>query len=1522
MMNNAPAGLRGGHGQAGKPDMQKVNWARKDLVQNPFTSPPPSLIFLADELYINWGSEAHNLTPLPLYGASISDECLAQSEGNLVLMFDSLRGWIPIADHLYRVNPTMSLRLSHVYDYAMIWSRAELALQQCLQLPRRYSHFDPRFRASWTSGVSEPPRGLKRAQKRAIQRSKRRCVDTAQSPALCSNVANTDARETLADLGEDSEGDLLDVSRQDGQGEEAAMEVQSEDQPDELNLEIAMRAHPIMLEWTTDAAGAPILVIAESSTFPAPRAGPGRMLLTALSKGALICPELSHGDQKCSRCSAGMCPPGIRYCTVCHRHWIHIHCAPLFVSWDGKAAFLCQGCKFYSRFRHSGSGPIDSRKCAACLFQVIDNQSGTFCTQCGECFHAVCAIAAHPSAEDCFPAQFFSITDASRPAWYCTRCSEAVETTDLAVTTNSTLSACRLPLLSHHSAPGIQIGEEFWLHLSTQHTRPLICRWELVQFAVTRHGADFRQLLQFSYMFPLGVDEKLLIELTQNSQCRLLSLQSKGHSGSHWLAFLLFGQTEDGGIPVILLQAVHPALQRQGLGRWGLHLLYRLCAKTRDLLLHTQQVDLGFYTRLGFVEFQTKDAKQRFKAVGGAVLKRSHNQGAVLDLKLSEVVASGQRGSTGPTSFACRWLRPSGLAFKTLAGTDVCFVATLLLMLLSVPQFVAHFTTYENRPLSTGAIIARCLAHLWRNQQDPDGPALVTLLRSRLQGDYGQAYRGPRSTKQQQSAFSGQHDVGDFENALSQALQETESRDDTVVIPGLGIQPASYAALGTSTGTEVRCCDKCGSQTFKDEGLTWIVQLKPNQPVLTLADLLDPILQRTMHVERPLEQPGCRRRFCTHRSYTLFTVIRTLAPVIQFTVNRGSPEITPLGVKALEVVDVPLRLSIALGHDTCSYLLRSVSFSSGGNTMASGHYTAGTIRGSQLEHCSHTANGTSLTVHTIPSSEFLRLLELQPQLPKDYVISTAWYSLAVGDEYLTFAFSAATHWANRALPTLAHIDRPASPSELGVDLEESLVPQPPKRRSPKPPTNLVSVLRSLVQPEQALRITRGDETLAAYNHTVREALLSSEEADVPVLFWANLDSANLNRFSEELQDHEALILNTMGSTSSRGRRLTLNTALQEIRRSKGSRDPFTSTNALPGGIQQTRVGQSLMTEITAVTGMELTGGRSLLVSEPGVTTPCHFHAPGVLNIALGFATDSSDASGVAQRHPEIGVVFPCAKQYVLFVTSSLESAGISLYNSDTTLSLASLVARVRGLSQTQRDLIRWFVCDLNGSDYNALYMPATMLHHVVTTRTSAKAVKGLYWGIASEVLPLSLELRQIILRKLERPTASEGSRRASVASLKHIAQQSTSSHSLALLQYMVSHPETTVRNFATWYDTRDWVHLWRTYNNAHTLAQDDHLQRAEQVLLFSVSNEVPKGALFTDLVAAIQHSRQTLSDALTCSREDRQAHMLRVQDSFQQGLAAVAEATVLLPLMRLTAHSQSFDDSARQSVGVDGDDDT
>ena len=72
------------------------------------------------------------------------------------------------------------------------------------------------------------------------------------------------------------------------------------------------------------------------------------------------------------------------------------------------------------------------------------------------------------------------------------------------------------------------------------------------------------------------------------------------------------------------------------------------------------------------------------------------------------------------------------------------------------------------------------------------------------------------------------------------------------------------------------------------------------------------------------------------------------------------------------------------------------------------------------------------------------------------------------------------------------------------------------------------------------------------------------------------------------------------------------------------------------------------------------------------------------------------------------------------------------------------------------------------------------------------------------------------------------------------------------------------------------------------------------------------------LVTRTQHTMVSAAVS-AATRKVMPAHSFT---AFQQGLAAVAEATVLLPLMRLTAHSQSFDDSARQSVGVDGDDDT
>jgi hypothetical protein len=72
------------------------------------------------------------------------------------------------------------------------------------------------------------------------------------------------------------------------------------------------------------------------------------------------------------------------------------------------------------------------------------------------------------------------------------------------------------------------------------------------------------------------------------------------------------------------------------------------------------------------------------------------------------------------------------------------------------------------------------------------------------------------------------------------------------------------------------------------------------------------------------------------------------------------------------------------------------------------------------------------------------------------------------------------------------------------------------------------------------------------------------------------------------------------------------------------------------------------------------------------------------------------------------------------------------------------------------------------------------------------------------------------------------------------------------------------------------------------------------------------------LVARPQHTTVS-TEVLAATRKVMQAHSFTV---FQQGLAAVSEAIVLLPLMRLPAHFPPFDDSARQSVGIDGDDDT
>jgi hypothetical protein len=273
------------------------------------------------------------------------------------------------------------------------------------------------------------------------------------------------------------------------------------------------------------------------------------------------------------------------------------------------------------------------------------------------------------------------------------------------------------------------------------------------------------------------------------------------------------------------------------------------------------------------------------------------------------------------------------------------------------------------------------------------------------------------------------------------------------------------------------------------------------------------------------------------------------------------------------------------------------------------------------------------------------------------------------------------------------------------------------------------------------------------------------------------------------------------------------------------------------------------------------------------------------------------------------------KQYVLFVTDSLERAGISLYDLDTTLSLASLIIRIKRLSSAARDQIRWFLCELDGS-YNALYMPATMGHHVTTTRTSPHGDPFLYIGLATEVLPTDFATRRTVLDKLERPVS--GKRRiTSVGSAKHLALQATTAHSMALLRFLVLNPSFKVTDFVPWYLARRWASHRRTYSNAQAVWLEGSPERAEQILLTLLADKAMVGPLYSALRPAVQKSQQALSDGLLYAPIPLQLATV-ISRSFECGLEDTASAAALLPLMLAENRTTSGTDDLSQSVGING----
>ena len=169
-----------GLGQAGRPTMQSVRWHSQHFTENLMSVPRPSLVF-SDQLYISWGHTPLMLTPLLVYGDGLTYATKRQSGGNSFLMFAGEQGWIPVAEHIRQSAPGLMVRLSHIYDYAMLWRRAETAVQVHFSLPRRCAHDDPRLGDCWRTGEDLLSTPLNRDQRRKISQAKSHWKDRAGS---------------------------------------------------------------------------------------------------------------------------------------------------------------------------------------------------------------------------------------------------------------------------------------------------------------------------------------------------------------------------------------------------------------------------------------------------------------------------------------------------------------------------------------------------------------------------------------------------------------------------------------------------------------------------------------------------------------------------------------------------------------------------------------------------------------------------------------------------------------------------------------------------------------------------------------------------------------------------------------------------------------------------------------------------------------------------------------------------------------------------------------------------------------------------------------------------------------------------------------------------------------------------------------------------------------------------------------------------------------------------------------------
>ena len=1098
--------------------------------------------------------------------------------------------------------------------------------------------------------------------------------------------------------------------------------------------------------------------------------------------------QLQYMENRCSYCGSGMVPPSIQRCTRCNKHWMHTYCSPMLVSVSGLPNFCCSGCSL-GVAPHKVHG---TPECSLCSTPICDNAGGLECQTCYKFHHVLCLMVECPQGCPEFTAEFFSSRRLVSTRWTCGKCRKG--SMEPIGEPDSWAMEVHLPLRAVSGKPKIIVGVPFGLRISSEHTVSLPCRWTDASLALELFSEAARSMqILITILYPGLATRTALMELGRNnsSQARVLMLQTEQSKGSQVVAFAIYGQTQQGGPPFILYQGVHPYLQNKGIGLWTLQLLYERCGgPSRELLVRRWPKREAFYTHTGFVP--AADNLVRFPNVGDgqSVMRRPAIQGAPIGTSLMETITV----DPATQSALCPWVCRSTASFSTSTGKDACFALTLLQLIIRVPQLVRFFAEYSSDQMDTGMLVSRILGHMWSGQQDLEGPALVHLLRARLQMQLGQS---TSRRKGGPAGFQGQQDPEELFFALKRYLESPPHP--------LGSSPdlsdtSAFATLLTWEGLYVAKCQKCHSIRWQRANRTEFHCYPTDSSITSTRQLFNLILNE--------EGDTTPRSACVVRGCYSPLVCRSwhptkAAPVLALQIVRtAGPDRRHTGR-----VDIPRRLMVWGGSEVVRvYLLRAVCIHFGSTSCQFGHYTAGRIHQNFLEQCSQLPSGAVLTTHEIPDEDYLNLQALKPPLSGKHVVTMALYSEAMDGEpgeadQVTHELAVDFTKVPSDLPSVADMERDDSLVEqLAGRGNDTKRPRVGASVSGTSPTflELCQQFSRLVPPQEHLRLERSEDSQTAYAILVRELLQQAEASVIPAFFWSDFPTNSLSQLATELCESKALLLSRRSTASAgRGGLQDLRSAAQLMSSEKGRSDPFTSTNARAGGMYDLREGTSILRCLAESTGVEASGGCGLLISGCGVTTDCHFHSLPVLQRAF-FAVKVNESGDLVIRIPELQGTFPCVKRCIFIDPDSLEEAGIHCYAIDSVQHLSSLIKRIGDLSPGVRSGIRWFHGSLDGTSTSSFYLPAKMMHWITTQPTGEKNEGWIFCGAATEVIPTCPNIRRLVQASLLRP-APTGDSAAGVIHLKHLRAQTTTAFTWELLNKLIEDDGSSVCDFPDWY---------------------------------------------------------------------------------------------------------------------------